>query len=343
LKKPTPKRAAALLVVISAALVPGSVVLLKKRTERAQELLAETAPGNSHGPSAPLRPSGTFRGPLAAAKRAAHAAGDSGPALVPLMLECTEDGKCGDCRDASECPAGEGCVLDREHGRMRCLPANCKTADNCAEGQVCLAHHSATGASIRRCAEAGTLPEGAECLDPMGPPEMRCALGLLCVLERCGRECDPKTKHPCTAGEVCITMEDEGSGCYATCSTDGDCAPGKVCRGGGQPSRCVEQLGPDCSALHCSPPSRCEGTFATGQVAYECVTDCNPLRQEPQCPDGFVCGASGTQSRCYQRCTSAANDCPPGRVCFAVMEDRSQYGCVSSLRIRHVLTPSHPR
>jgi hypothetical protein len=336
------KRAAALLTVLSAALVPLSVLLLQQREAPEQTPGGESGASVSSGPSAPLRRSGTFWAPVPAAKPMAGPGADSGPALVPLTLECTEDGRCGECRDSSECPSGQGCVLNPERRRLVCLPGNCKTADDCSEGEVCLAHNSATGASVRRCAEAGILPEGAECPDPTGPPETRCALGLVCVLERCGQPCDPKTKHPCTASETCVTMVGEGSGCYATCSTDDDCARGKVCRGGGRLSQCVEQLGPDCPALQCLPPSRCEGSFGAGQVSYECVTPCDPFSQKSQCSNGFVCGASGTQSRCYQRCTSAANDCPPGRLCVPVMEDRSQYGCVSSLRIRPVLTPAHP-
>jgi hypothetical protein len=268
----------------------------------------------------------------------APASASSRQPLVPLTLDCTENGKCGDCRTAADCAPGQGCLLDYTVRKLLCLNSDCKTDDDCAEGQVCLPHFSPTGPTIRRCAEVGFLPEGATCIDPTAPPEARCALGLVCVLGRCGRECDPKTKTPCTDREYCIIMQSYGSGCFPFCSIDSDCDGGLVCR----QKACVRVIGLECDALRCLPPSRCEGSVAFGVASYECVTSCNPLLADAGCPEGFLCGALGTRSRCYQRCTSSNdNACPSGQVCGPVVEDGTEEGCVSSARIHRVLVPAH--
>jgi hypothetical protein len=261
--------------------------------------------------------------------------------LVPLTLECTEDGKCGDCRTAAGCAPGQGCVLDYTARKFFCLNSDCKTDDDCAEGQVCLRYSSAKGSSIRRCAEAGILAEGADCSDSTAPPEGRCALGLVCVLTRCGRQCNPKPNAPCSGKERCITVQGEGAGCFPSCSNNADCEGGKVCLGHGLPvPTCVQLLGPDCDTSRCLPPSTCEASIGNGAATSECVKPCNPSLADPTCPDGFVCGTLGARSRCYQRCTSSANDCPPGRSCVPVGEDGTQFGCISSTWIRHILV--HP-
>jgi hypothetical protein len=262
----------------------------------------------------------------------------SGKQLVPLLLECSEDGKCGDCRKAADCAEGQGCILDYTARKFVCLNSDCKTDDDCAEAQVCLRYSASTGPTIRRCAEAGILPEGAACIDPTAPPEGRCALGLVCVLTRCGRQCNAKA--PCSGKERCITsVQDEWGGCFPSCSSDADCEVGKVCLRQGVVPACVQLLGPKCDPAQCLPPSRCEASIRAGVAASECVTPCNPLSQDSTCPDGFVCGALA--SRCYQRCTSpAVNDCPTGRSCASVVEDGPQYGCISSTWIHRILV--HP-
>jgi hypothetical protein len=328
---------------------------LLARTRPGPALTAAVAPVEALHPVVPTLATGTASprgssGSQGLASTATHAVRPceqvlrAGRPLVPLWVQCTEDGKCGDCRTAADCMPGQGCLLDYEARKFLCLASNCKAPEECAEGQVCLSHTSATGPAIRRCAEAGLLQEGAECIDPTAPPEGRCTLGLVCVLGRCGRQCDARTKQPCTGKENCITMEGEGSGCFPGCSNDGDCDSGKSCRRNGPVPQCVQVLGPECPELQCSPPFKCEGSVADGLATYECVTSCNPLLPEGHCPEGFICGADGTRSRCYQRCTSpAVNDCPSGRGCFAAVEDGSQFGCVSSARIRPILAPAETR
>jgi hypothetical protein len=302
-------------------------------------IIAKAAPGTASAKGA-----STLQGLGTTVPHALKPSGEAarvGRPLVPLTVQCTLDWKCGDCRTAADCPTGQGCMLDYEARKFLCLSSNCKTEQECAEGQVCLSHASATGPTIRRCAEAGLLQEGAECIDPGAPPEGRCALGMVCVLDRCGRQCDARSKQPCTGKGSCITMEGIGSGCFPSCSNDSDCDFGKACRRNGSVAECVQVFGPQCSELHCKLPFKCEGNVGDGLATYECVTSCNPLFPDAQCPEGFVCGAEDTRSRCYQRCTSpAVNDCPSGRGCVAVVEDGSQFGCVSSVRIRPILAPA---
>lgn len=316
----------------------GTVPTARPESAKASSVLATpppTMPGSTSVPSRDAGPAAV--GAVLGLRRAVPA----GRPLVPLWIECTEDGKCGDCRTERDCDAGEGCLLDYEARKWVCRASDCKADEDCAERQVCLAHASSTGPTIRRCAEAGLLEEGGECIDPTGPPEGRCALGLVCVLGRCGRQCNAKTKQPCSGKENCIVMEGQGSGCFPGCATDGDCGPGLVCRRNGAVPACVRLVGPDCGELQCQAPSTCEGSVYNGIATYDCVTDCNPLSPPPQCPDGYVCGAYGTRSRCYLRCTSsAANDCPEGRSCAPVMEDHSEYGCVNAARVSRILAPA---
>ncbi len=330
--------------VLGLAAVAALAVVFHKQHQAVQTPEGETPGGLPQAMglerTSPSAKSATLRGaaaPVRPGEPPAHASTSSGQQLVPLTLECSEDRKCGDCRTAADCAPGQACILDYTARKFLCLNSDCKTDDDCAEGQVCLPHFSPTDPTIRRCAEAGLLSEGAACI-PVAPPEGRCALGLVCVLGRCGRQCDPKTKAPCADEEHCLIMPDYGSGCFPFCSSDSDCDGGLVCR----KQACVRLVGSDCDALRCLPPSRCEGGVAFGVASYECVTGCNPLSADAGCPEGFLCGAQGTRSRCYQRCTSPDdNDCPPGRSCISVVEDGTQYGCIPSTWIHRILVPAN--
>jgi hypothetical protein len=335
------KRTGLLLALLAVPLLAGTLLLLAGRGEGPPAPSVEAAPERwpvatserPTGPKASSPPPPSAPPPETAPATVEEKLAAMEKSGIPLV-ECGADGKCGECTTDSECPRGKGCVYVRARRGWRCLPSSCQTEADCAEGQRCLvANDTRAGPPIRRCLEAGALQEGEECVDPR-TVETACALGLDCISGHCRLECDPKVPHPCAAGAKCVATF-SGSGCVPSCASDGDCAGGQVCRPYGSYRQCVVQVRPDCAALACTPPATCETAYGPGKMAYECVTGCDPLGPGAPCAEGFVCGAYGTRSRCYQRCHRFAevNECPSGQSCSPVMEDKSEYGCINSVQI----------
>ncbi len=83
-------------------------------------------------------------------------------------LRCTYDGgtfTCGGCRTDGDCPAGQGCVANRETRRFECMASECEEDTHCFPGFVCRrVGGGSTGPTlIRRCVPEGVRQEGEHC------------------------------------------------------------------------------------------------------------------------------------------------------------------------------------
>lgn len=257
---------------------------------------------------------------------------DASTALPPAAMSCTlGDGVpvCGDCRTDSDCPAQQGCVVNRQTRRFECLASECETDAHCFPGTLCRAvNDGSSGTRVRRCVPEGLRGEGERCLTlPVGP-EDTCREGLLCVQQLCGRPCDTAVPGSCPSGQQCVDTLN-GPGCYPDCRTSG-CAKGETCsRVRDETYQCLESVTGTCNETPCAEGEHCNLRMAQGHAAFWCAPRCNPLRSDT-CPGGQVCGRGGpTDSTCFQKCDpTAAGTCGPGWRCTSVSEDMTLWGCV---------------
>ncbi len=252
--------------------------------------------------------------------------------LPPAAMSCTvsEGGPtCGDCRTDSDCPAQQGCAVNRQTRRFECLASECEADAHCAAGTLCRAvTDGSSGTRVRRCMPEGLRGEGERCLSlPVGV-EDTCQEGLLCVQQRCGRPCDLAASGSCASGQRCVDGLN-GAACHPDCRTEG-CAKDETCaRVRDDTYQCLEAVTGTCNETPCAEGERCNLRMAQGRAAFWCAPRCNPL-QADACPGGQVCGRGGpTDSTCFQRCDPmAASTCGPGWRCTSVSEDMTLWGCV---------------
>lgn len=271
------------------------------------------------------------------------AAPGGGVSLRPAHLEvgtdglpasgmlCSRDGgtfQCGACRTDSDCPAGTGCVANRETRRFECMPSECEEDAHCFPGLVCRrVSRWGAGAVIRRCVPVGPRDEGQTCDTQFVSVAGACREGLLCHRGLCSRPCRPEDTASCPGGFACEEDED-GAACFPDCRVVG-CSGGQQCkRLNNGASECLTEVRGDCPETTCGPGERCNMRLARGHGVFWCARVCDPLRAD-SCPADQLCGiGGGTVSTCYPRCDPMDPDsCGEGSKCTTISEDLSQWGC----------------
>ncbi len=202
------------------------------------------------------------------------------PASAPTCDVTTHT--CVACLQNSDCPAGNVC------SHQACVPG-CTATQGCANGQQCDVARGACvlcvndghcGASAPRCD-----PGSHTCVACLPGVTDNCTAGNYCRTDNvCERGC--KTGADCPSG-VCLADHS----CHS-CTSDTQCAAGKVCQGGA----CVAA---------CNPNNPCgQGQDCCGN---RCIDDQNDPLNCGAC--GNVCGAG--QACCQGQCKGldTANDC----------------------------------
>ena len=142
--------------------------------------------------------------------------------------------------------------------------------------------------NVRRCVDAGTVPEGAPCLDAeFADCSLSCAPGLVCWSARCRAAC--RGDADCGSG-ACVKVNGADHACVASCRTDADCrhsAPSCVGLQAGSPKVCITQAAgqsecrPD-DETSCKPGQRCDVSLVRETLLSRCRAACD---------DGAPCGA----------------------------------------------------
>ncbi|WP_224244805.1 hypothetical protein [Hyalangium gracile] len=246
-------------------------------------------------------------------------------------MRCSVEGgafRCGECRTDSDCPAGSGCVANRETRRFECQTSECEEDAHCFPGLVCRpATTGATGPVIRRCVLSGSRREGEACDGLFISQAGACQEGLVCHRGICSAPCRLGDAASCPDGSTCEEGLN-GPACFPDCRTRG-CAQGQRCkRLGDTDHQCLSEVRGECPEKPCAAGERCNLRLSQGHGVFWCARLCDPLRAE-SCPSGQVCGVgSSTTSTCYRRCDPTVLDsCGAGWVCTTVTEDMTQWGC----------------
>ncbi len=257
--------------------------------------------------------------------------------LPVSAMRCTRDGEgfdCGSCSTDGDCPAGQGCVANRETRRFECMASECEEDLHCFPGTVCrTVTTGATGATvIRRCAPEGVRREGERCDALPVSPAGSCREGLRCVNQVCSTPCSLDGSVRCAPGFVC-TEGLEGPGCFPDCQELG-CPDGQQCsRVREDEYQCLAASQGDCRDTPCPEGERCNMRMSRGRAVFWCAPLCNPMLPD-SCSTGNVCGmGSSTASTCFRKCDPGEPEaCGPGWSCSTVTEDMSVFGCTPALR-----------
>jgi hypothetical protein len=246
-------------------------------------------------------------------------------------LRCSRDGgvfQCGACRTDSDCPAGTGCVANRETRRFECMESECEQDAHCFPGLVCRrVSRWGAGAVIRRCVPVGPRREGQTCDAQFVSVEGACQEGLLCHRGVCSVPCRREDGAGCPRGYAC-EEDDDGAACFPDCRALG-CPGGQRCKLlNNQTYQCLEEVRGECPETSCAQGERCNMRVFRGRGVFWCARVCEPLRPD-SCPEDQLCGiGGGTVSTCYRRCDPMDPDsCGEGSKCTTITEDMSQWGC----------------
>jgi hypothetical protein len=260
-----------------------------------------------------------------------HAELSPADGIVASGMRCTfESGAmtCGACRSDSDCPAGMGCVANRETRRFECLAPECEVDVHCFPGLVCRpVTTGAGGPVIRRCVPSGVRREGEFCEGLFISQAGACEEGLVCHRSICSRPCRLDDALGCPAGQAC---EDgfEGPACFPDCRSSG-CPAGQQCKQLNELDyQCLSEVKGECPERACGAGERCNMRLSRGRGVFWCAALCNPLRAD-SCPEGQLCGIGSPEiSTCYRRCDPRVPEaCGEGWQCTTVTEDMSQWGC----------------
>lgn len=256
--------------------------------------------------------------------------GTVGPRPASLM-DCTFDGgfSCGSCRNSSDCPEGQGCIMDYKKGLFECRPSECEEDSHCFPGSVCrVVAGGPPGPSIRACVLTGQRTEGAPCSRLPPTSADACQEGLLCLEKVCARPCALGASGACPAGHVCQDSPD-GPGCIPDCRKLG-CSSDQTCVQVRQDIfQCVRLVMDECDeGRPCPSGQNCLVDWRMGRGGRFCASPCESWRSG-SCPEGFVCGRGGpTLSSCYRACNPQdLSTCPAGWLCKTVTEDMQKWGC----------------
>jgi hypothetical protein len=246
-------------------------------------------------------------------------------------LRCTQDGgvfQCGACRIDSDCPAGKGCIANRETRRFECMESECEEDAHCFPGLVCRnVSRQSTGPVIRRCVPVGQRREGESCDLLFVSTAGACQEGLVCHRGVCSTPCRLEDPASCPEAYACEEGSN-GAACFPDCRKRG-CPGGQRCkRLNDQDYQCLEQVHGECPETPCGEGERCNQRISRGRGVFWCARLCDPIRAD-SCPADQVCGVGGgTVSTCYRRCDPMDPDsCGPGGRCTTITEDMTQWGC----------------
>jgi hypothetical protein len=243
-------------------------------------------------------------------------------------LRCTYDGgvfHCGDCRTDSDCPAGKGCIANRETRRFECMESECEEDVHCFPGLVCRrTSRGDMGAIIRRCIPVGERREGEPCDTLFVSTAGACQEGLICHRGVCSVPCRLGDAASCPQGYACEEGSN-GAACFPDCRVRG-CPGGQRCkRLDDKDFQCLEQVQGDCPEIPCAEGERCIMRMKRGRGVFWCARVCDPLRVD-SCPADQICGGRG--GTCYRRCDPMDLDsCGEGWRCTTISEDMMQWGC----------------
>lgn len=246
-------------------------------------------------------------------------------------LHCARDGsgfRCGACQTDSDCPAGKGCVANRETRRFECLDSECEEDAHCFPGLVCRRVSRWSSAPIRRCVPVGLRREGETCDTQFVSVAGACQEGLLCHRGRCSFPCRLGEPESCPRGHLC-EESDDGAACFPDCRALG-CPGGQRCKSlGGQEYQCLDEVQGQCPETPCAEGERCNMRVARGRGVFWCARLCDPLRAD-SCAAQEICGiGGGAESTCYRRCDPMEPDsCEEGSTCTTSSEDMSRWGCI---------------
>ncbi|WNG43055.1 hypothetical protein F0U60_02315 [Archangium minus] len=250
-------------------------------------------------------------------------------------MRCTRSGEgfnCGSCRTDGDCPAGQGCVANRETRRFECMASECEEDVHCLPGTVCRSVTTgATGTVVRRCVPEGVRREGESCDSLPISSTGACREGLRCVQQVCSAPCALDGSVACPSGYVCTDSLD-GPGCFPDCQQLG-CPNGQHCeRVRDDQYQCLVDSEGDCRDTPCPEGERCNMRMSRGRAVFWCAKVCNPVLPGT-CPTGNVCGmGSPTVSTCFRQCDPLDDKaCGPGWSCSTVTEDMSVFGCSPEL------------
>jgi hypothetical protein len=290
--------------------------------------LREAAPPGGSSPSARASVGGLSL-PLT------HQEALSADGLPSSGLRCTFDGthfRCGSCQTDSDCPAGKGCVANRETRRFECMEEECETDIHCFPGYACRPVTAGnTGPVVRRCAPTGPRREGETCDTLYVSREGACDEGLVCHRGMCSPPCRPGDAASCPEGSTCQEGLN-GAACTPDCRVRG-CAEGQQCkRLDDTDYQCLASVSGECPEKSCAAGERCNMRVSRGRGVFWCAQPCDPVRVD-SCPQGEVCGmAGGSLSTCYRQCDPRELDaCGADAECVTVSEDMTLWGCRPSV------------
>lgn len=203
------------------------------------------------------------------------------------------------CRpgQAGTCPSGHRCIERTDVTPKIGLceidsgGKSCKTADECATGQVCRngqcnacsqdtecpsRHKCSNGACLAQCQDSTTCPRQHKCSNGLCEPSTTCTFDKDCGQ---GLVCQAGTCRPASSG---------------TCTTNNDCQNGFTCVAG-----------------KCQDPCNNKCTSQENCVASKCVP--KSCTSNSQCGQGLICH----DSTCKVQDTNCggAGPCPAGQIC----------------------------
>jgi len=248
---------------------------------------------------------------------------------VAIVLDDAGRPNLGACLQDADCKPKEACAVDSATKRFACLPAECRSDDDCAKDAQCRTVGSEN--AVLRCVPGGLRYEGERCSPrPMTAGEA-CQLGLICHAGRCGTPCEKGSATTCRAGNECVDSPDGPVCTPKSCKTIG--CPGKETCAALSPtvSACMRGVaGEDCFAHPCAQGEVCTVRAVTGTLAYRCAKPCSPF-DPASCAKGEVCGrSSNAGSVCYRACERMKDCGSRSMTCGTVSEDLNVKGCVAA-------------
>jgi hypothetical protein len=220
------------------------------------------------------------------------------------------------CRQDADCDAPLVCVKGILGRQPACAASECGVDTDCEEGFSCRAlavgHHV-----VRMCAADGEAKAGEKCMTVPLIRKLGCEQGLRCAGRLCGRACRPESPQSCPEGFFCgATEEADGPACLPTCEAR-TCPEGQQCVQVGQgASVCARVPTMNCQREPCPAGQVCDverSIRQRGVVWMKCAQPCE--RQNPSCPEGFVCAFR----HCSRTCEPGVADaCGPGQRCTQV-------------------------
>lgn len=258
--------------------------------------------------------------------------GRKGPRPANLM-DCAFDGgafSCGQCTTDSDCPSGQGCIIDYDRGTFTCAASECEDDSHCFPGSVCrVAAGGAPGPVIRRCLLSGVRIEGEPCSRLPASRDEACEEGLLCINHHCGTPCAPGKPESCPEGYTCEESP-SGAACLPDCRKQG-CPTDTQCASLNDGAfQCLNLVVDECSDTKpCADGAQCIVRGRGARAGRFCAAACDSWRTD-SCSGNQVCGIGGpTGSSCYAKCDpQELNACPQGWLCTTVTEDLQTWGCL---------------